>query len=299
MLDAKVKTLLAVEEQRNFTRAAQQLGLTQPAVSHQISQLEQELQTPLFYRKKGDLLLSPEGEIAVKYAKRFVALTEKMHREIADARRNLRQLRVGVTHTSESNFMIEVLARCSTETPNLNITIVTDTQKNLYDMLQNFELDIAIVEGKNTDAELNALLLDTDYLACVASVNSPLARQAMVTVEQLKGEKLILRGRDSGTRMLFESALEGMGESMEAFDVIVEVDNVATIKDLVRKELGVSILAASACLDELRKGKIAVLPVENLSMVRDTSILYHKTFSHVDVLQQIARVYQKTARQYR
>ena len=298
MIDGRADTLLAVAEQKNFTKAAKLLSLTQPAVSHQINQLEQELEAKLFIRKKGDLLLTPEGEIAVKFAKRFKAMNENMRREIADAKRNIRQLRVGVTHTSESNFMIEVLARCSTENPNLNITIITDTQKNLYDKLGNFELDIAIVEGKNNNPDLNSLLLDTDYLACVVSNNNPLAKQAMVTVGQLKKENLILRSQTSGTRSLFESALESMGESIDTFNVILEVDNVATIKDLIRKDLGVSILARSACLDELRKGKITVLPIENLSMVRDTSIIYHKTFSHIDILQQIASVYQKTARKY-
>lgn len=298
MIDGKADTLLTVAEQKSFTRAAQQLSLTQPAVSHQISQLEQQLQVPLFIRKKGDLLLTAEGKIAVKYAKRFKAMDEKMRREIADAKRNIHQLRVGVTHTSESNFVIEVLTRYSGENPNLNITVVADTIKNLYSMLENFEIDIAIVEGKSTDPEINSLILDTDYLACVVSNNSPLAKRAMVTVEQLKKEKLILRSAGSATRMQFESSLMSMNESIDSFNIIVEVDNVATIKDLIRKDLGVSILARSACMDELRKGKITVLPIENLSMVRDTNILYHNTFSHMDVLQHIARVYQETAKRY-
>lgn len=298
MLNGRADTLLTVAEQKNFTKAAQRLSLTQPAVSHQISQLERELQVPLFIRKKGDLLLTAEGEIAVRYAKRFKAMDDKMRREIADAKRNVRQLRVGVTHTSESNFVIEVLARYSAENPNLNIAVITDTIKNLYTMLENFEIDIAIVEGKSTDPELNSLILDTDYLACVVSNNSPLAKCSMVTVEQLKREKLILRSPGSATRMLFESALMSINESIDAFNIIVEVDNVATIKDLIRKDLGVSILARSACLDELRKGKITVLPIENLSMVRDTNILYHKTFSHIDILQHIARVYQQTTQKY-
>ena len=142
MIDAKTDTLLAVAEQKNFTKAAQLLSLTQPAVSHQISKLERELHTQLFIRKKGDLLLTAEGEIAVKFAKRLKAMDGKMRQEIADARRNVRQLRVGVTHTSESNFVVEVLARYSAENPNLNMTIITDTIKNLYAMLENFELDV-------------------------------------------------------------------------------------------------------------------------------------------------------------
>lgn len=294
MIDTKADTILAVAECKNFTKAAQKLCLTQPAVSKQISQMEQELQVPLFIRKKGDLLLTPEGEIAVKYAKRFKAMDEKMRREIADAKRNIRQLRVGVTHTSESNFVIEVLARYSSENPNLSITIISDTIKNLYTMLENFEIDIAITEGKSTNPELNSVILDTDYLVCVVSNNNPLAKNSMVTVEQLKKENLILRSRASATRMQFESSLMSINESIDAFNITVEVDNIATIKDLIRKDFGVSILARSVCVNELRKGKITVLPIENLSMVRDTNILYHKTFSHIDILQHIAKVYEET-----
>ena len=294
MIDTKTDTLLAVAEHKNFTKAAQQLGLTQPAVSKQISQLEQELQIPIFIRKKGDLLLTPEGEIAIKFAKRFKAMDEKMHREIEGAKRNIRQLRVGVTRTSESNLMIEVLARYSAENPNLSITIISDTVKNLYTMLENFEIDIAITEGKSTNPELCSVILDTDYLVCVVSNNNPLSKNSMVTVEQLKKENLILRSPASATRMQFESSLMSINESIDAFNITVEVDNIATIKDLIRKDFGVSILARSVCVNELRKGKITVLPIENLSMVRDTNILYHKSFSHIDILQHIASVYEKT-----
>lgn len=298
MLDAKARTLLAVAEEKSFTAAANRLSLTQPAVSHHIALLEQELGSPLFLRKKGNLELTAQGEIAVKYARRFVAMDTAMRREISCADRNIRQLRVGVTHTSESNFVMEVLARCGRENPGLNIIIITDTIKNLYTMLENFEVDIAIAEGKNVSPELSSLMLSTDYLACVVSRSNPLAQQSMVTVDRLKKENLILRGDGSATRMLFESSLESIGESIDSFHIIVEVDNVAAIKNLIRKDLGVSVLPRSSCMEELRKGKLAVLPIENLSMVRDTNLLYHRSFPHGEILQQIARVYQDMAKKY-
>ena len=73
--------------------------------------------------------------------------------------------------------------------------------------------------------------------------------------------------------------------------MILEVDNIATIKDLIRRGLGVSILPRSACLDELQKGKIAALPIENLSMVRETRILYNRDFSHTDIVGEIVKLY--------
>lgn len=296
MLDVKVRTLLAVAAEGSFTRAANTLSLTQPAVSHQIAQLEKELDCTLFRRRDGKLSLTEEGEIALNCAKRMQALEEKMQGEIQDSRRSLRRIRIGVTHTAESNMVSEVLAKCAEKNHNLSITMITDTIKNLYDMLENFELDLAITEEKCTRSDLRAVLLDTDCLLCAVSCNNPLARGNIVTLAELRRERLILRLPTSSTRALLEAGLTGLGESMDDFNVVLEVDNIATIKDLVRKDLGVSILPQSACMQDFRKGKLALLPVENLSMIRQTELVYHKTFSHPEILSEIAATYTDTVR---
>ena len=113
MLDPKLVTLLTICERGSFTKAAEELSLTQPAVSHHIRQLETELGMRIFYRKRGEILLTQEGKILVKYAKRIMGLYEKMHRDLTAAARQMTTLRVGVTHTAESNLMVEVLAKYS------------------------------------------------------------------------------------------------------------------------------------------------------------------------------------------
>ena len=298
MLDPKLDTLLLVAEKRNFTRAAQALSLTQPAVSHHISQLEQELGVRLFVRGNGDLMLTPEGETVLRYARRMKALEKKMAEELQEAGRRLTRLRIGITHTAESSIVAEVLARYTNENPGISITIVTDNINNLYDMLENFELDLAVVEGRSTRPELSALMLDTDYLVCVLANTHPLSRSSMITLDEIRQEKLILRLPNSETRVRFESALAAIGESIADFQVILEVDNVATIKDLIRKNLGISILARSACMDELRKGKLTALPIENLSMTRETNLVYHRDFAHKETLQDILALYKKQLREY-
>ncbi len=298
MISAKMETLLAVVEYQSFTRAAEALSLTQPAVSHHISQLEEELGAPLFIRGKGWIKLTPEGEIAVKYARRIKAQYVNLLSELENAEKNVSQLRVGITHTAESNLVAEVLAKCSNKNHNLNITIYTDTIRNLYEKLENYEIDLAIAEGTPHNPDLHSLMLDTDYLVCVMSINNPLCRHAMVTLSELKKEQLILRLPSSATRELFESTLMSIGDSIASFNVIIEVDNIATIKDLIRKDMGVSILPRSACMDELSKGKIAALPIENLSMARETKVIYHKDFAYMDILQNIIQTYQQTAKLY-
>ena len=223
---------------------------------------------------------------------------ERMLLKIANAERNLTSLRIGITHTAESNKIIEILAKYSKFHYNTSITIITDTIKNLYEMIDNYELDLAVVEGKIPISGLNFLMLDTDYLVCVVSNKNPLAKKSMLTVNDLKKENMILRLPTSATRMLFEATLMSINESIGNFNISIEVDNIATIKDLVRKGLGISILPKSACLDELRKGKLTAVPIENLSMLREVNIVYNKMFSHIDILQDIVKLYHDSEGNY-
>ena len=299
MFSPRLETLLMVAEKQNFTQAAQALSLTQPAVSHHIASLEEELGSKLFQRGKNRLLVTPEGEIVLKYARRVRALYEKMHIELSDAAKDMTRVRIGITHTSESNIITEVLGKyASEEGHRRSITILTDAINNLYDMLSDYRIDLAIVEGRPRDPGISALLLDTDYLVYVVSNNHPLSKKSMVTLSDIRRENLILRLPNSGTRNLFVSHIEQMNMTLEDFQVILEVDNIATIKDLVRKDMGISILAKSACIDELKKGKITVLPIENLSMIREINILYHNDFSHREMLEELMQLYRATARLY-
>ena len=296
MMDSKLETLIKVNETRSFTKAAELLSLTQPAVSQHIRQLEQDLGATLFIRGEGPLKLTQEGEIAIKYAKRIQTLYQNLEQSLGDQKRHITRLSVGITHTSESNIMVEVLARYSSLNAGCRITIISDTINNLYNKLKTYELDLAIVEGKIVDNNFNSVMLDTDSLILAVSNHNPLSKKSIVTLEELKKQRLILRLPDSATRNLFISHLESNNVSIDELNVTLEVDNVATIKDLVRRDFGVSILAKSAFASELRKGKMTGLPIENLSMTREINMVYHKDFEHTDLLQEITKIYYEYSR---
>ena len=298
MLSPKIKTLIAVAEHRNFTKAASALALTQPAVSHHIRELEEEFGVTLFVRKKNGLDLTREGEIAVRNARRFSVLYNKLRKELTDMENQPAKLCIGITHTAESNLTTEVLARCSREIEGLSIMIFTDTINNLYRMLENYELDLAIVEGTGSPQAFSSLVLNTDFLVSVMSPDSHLAHNAMITLHELKDQPMILRLPSSATRIQFDTELRNLNESPENYNIILEVDNIATIKDLVRKNLGISVLPQSACLKEIHKGNLVALPIENLSMARETRLVYNKDFSRMDILQAITGTYQETVRRY-
>ena len=114
-------------------------------------------------------------------------------------------------------------------------------------------------------------------------------------MDELKKENLILRLPGAGTRTLFENNLNSNNETIDDFNVIMEVDNISIIKELVKNNFGVSVLAHSTCLNEIKKKKFSVIPVENLSITREINLIYHQDFEYTDILNEITRLYSKVS----
>lgn len=296
MLNQRLETLLCVYETLNFTKASEILALTQPAVSQHIKTLEKEFKTKIFIRGEKSLKVTAEGEIIVKYAKRIQNLFNSIPAMLKDYRNNSRHIRIGVTQTAELGALSTMLAKYCVENNGIRITLVSETINNLYIKLKNYEVDMIIVEGKKQDNNFNSILLDTDCLILAVSNDNPLSKKSVVTLDELKKEKLILRLPESGTRALFEAHLKSFNESLDSFDVILEVDHIATIKQLVQQNFGVSVLAKSVCLNEIQKNKFTTVSIENLSMIRDVNLVYHKDFESYDIINQIVNLYQEVVR---
>lgn len=296
MLDPKIYSLLAVDATGNFTRAAERLSLTQPAVSQHIHALENELGVRIFDRVNHTIKLTHEGKIVLKYAKRMLALQENMKGDLTNEKLQIASLTVGITHTAESNAIAEALALYVQCHENVTVKVVTGSADKLCGMLKKFEIDLAIIDGKKPDPALHYLMLDTDSLMAVVSPAHPLAGKSSVSIADLKRERLILRLPTSTTRKLFASALECSGLSLKEFNIVLEMDSVATIKDLIRRDFGVSVLAKSACMDEIGKRKLVALPIETIPMMMETNLVYAPDFDHPSLLKEIMRCYSEAQR---
>ncbi|MBR1456115.1 MAG: LysR family transcriptional regulator [Oscillospiraceae bacterium] len=296
MVDTRLYSLIKIVETGSYTKAARQLSLSQPAVSQHIRQLEETLHVKLFEHSRNKFQLTPEGEIVVQYARRMIALYNKMEEALRDERDQIRSLTIGITHTAESSAIIEALAAYISKFEGLNLRILTNTTANLFAMLRNYELDFAFMEGKAADPSLSNMMLDTDCLVVAVPPDHALAGEGIITIEQLKKEKLILRLPNSNTRNLFIASLASRNLSLDDFNVTMEIDSIATIKDLIQRGFGVSVLARSACIDDVKKGRLAALTVENLSMVREINIVYPKSFEHQELLHGIVNKYNEMQR---
>lgn len=293
-MDAKLLTLIELSKVNSFTKAAKELNLTQPAVSQHVKQLEEEFDAKLFIRSNNNLFLTKEGEIVLKYALRIQSLYNDMTRKLKDYKKCANNLTVGITHTSESNIAPEIMAKYSERNSGSHIRIISDSIKNLYEKLSLYQIDLAIIEGKITNKKFSSILLGTDSLVAVASLDNPLANKKVVTINDLKKENLILRNLESGTSTLFVNELAKMDEDINNFHLSLEMDNVASIKMLVRKNLGISILPKSACSREIKENKLVGLPIENLDLIRETNLVFIDNNIDRNILEDIVSIYRES-----
>ncbi len=291
-IDLKAISLLKVAEYENFTKAAKELCISQPAISNHIKAVEEELGFKIFERGTSGIHLTEKGTIVIKYISQMNSIAESLKQALASDKLSATALRVGITHTVESSLVVDAIAKyLNKSTPGVSIRITSGTSKSLYKQLKNGEIDFIIMEGSYNDPDLNNVMLGTDSLVLVTSPSNHLASKNTVTLDEMKEENLIMRLPDSNTMKTFASALKERSKSLSDFNIILEIDNIATIKDLIRRDFGVSILAKSVCLDEVRKGKLAILNIENISMVREMNLVYPKDFEHAEAIDGIVRCY--------
>ena len=165
LIDPKVITLLTLLEAGSYTNAAKILSLTQPAVSRHIQLLEEEYGIKIFHKNKKGLKPTQEGEILIKYARRLMTIAENSKQALEDNKKSIRRLSVGITATLGEYLVSKVFATYCNENPGVHINILTDNIKKIYNLLESYELDLAIVEGNISNEKYTSILLDTDYCA--------------------------------------------------------------------------------------------------------------------------------------
>ena len=214
--------------------------------------------------------------------------------KIVEEKSGPRLIRVGITHSLEGNVVPEIFASIARKNPRTTIKIYSDDIKNIYDKLSTYEIDLAIVEGKISNTKFSKVLLDSDHVMAIMSKDNPLAKKSVVTIQDIQNEKLILRHSRSATRSLFAENLERNNLSLDDLSVLIEIDNTATIKDLVSKNIGISVLPKSVCVNDIKSKKLVAKPIKDMDMTTQIYLLYNKNFFDEKVLQNIINTYEKS-----
>ena len=273
MQDYRVETFLTACRTMNFTRAAEALSITQPAVSQHIAHLEKAYGARLFDYRNKKLALTEAG-VLLRDALATMAHDERMLRErMAHAGTGAPvELSVGMTLTAGEYVVAAPLADCLARHPELRAVVRSGGTAELLALLDAGDIDCAFVEGFFDKSAYAWDVLRTERLVCVCSPDHVFAREPR-TIEDLFDEHLIVRERGSGTRAVLEHALAAQNLSIDGFGQASVVESLDVIKVFVERDLGISFMYEAAACRELRAGTLRVVELEGAAIEHDIAFI--------------------------
>jgi DNA-binding transcriptional LysR family regulator len=255
----------------SFARAAEELHVTQPAVSMQIRSLEEQVGLPLFDRGHRQLSLTTPGEYFLVYARRMLSTLKDAEDAMARMRGvKVGRLIVGLKSTAEY-FLPRLLARFIADYPGVEVQLVIGNRQTLVELLSRNDVDLAVMglppKELNTRAEPFAL----HPSSVVAPVNHPLTALEHVPPMMLAAERFIVRESGSGTRAAMDQFFRDQHLSPS---IVMEVGSNEAIKHAVAAGLGISFLSLHTVHLEVASKELAVLPVDGLPMFRHWHVVH-------------------------
>lgn len=290
MLDVRFNTLLSVAKTKNFTHSAEQLSLTQPAVSHHIKQLETEYGIRIFDKNGKNLQLTKAGELLVEYAEHSRVLENAFHVNLRSVLDEPTHFSVGVTTTLAEYILSNILARYCKKHPNITVDVFWSDRRTLIKKLCDYELDWILINYATPEGCREYKLCD-DESHIIVSKDHYLANTKSIDFEVLRKEKFILCYKDNLAMQLFNNRLQEINMSVDELNIVVETNSMKVIKSMVAANVGISVLQKVACIQEINEGSIVPLAINNFSMPGEVKFVYRQDFAYPDIFKEMSEIY--------
>jgi len=280
---SQLRTFQMVARHNSFSRAAQELHLTQPAVSAQISALESALRLKLFERSGKTISLTEPGRIALACADDIGHRLTQMRRELDDlGELEAGRLLIGASMVVGVYLLPEVLARFKQAYPQVDLTVKVEPGRQIVDQILHNELDIAIVAEVShfKDSHIAFKPFIQDELIVIAPPDHPLTEAGCVHPADMTHLPFVLPASTSASGESIQEQLRAAGITLKS---VIELGNTGAVKHAVEAGLGLSIVSRMAVLRELEEGRLCSLRIVDLTLNRQFCLCWHheKPFSRL------------------
>jgi DNA-binding transcriptional LysR family regulator len=263
----------AVAAHLSFRKAAEELYLTQPAVTFQIKALEEDLGVQLFDRSGQRIALTRAGEL-------LLAASRESHERLLEAEQQISaldgqmggELALGVSTTISQYLLARLLRGFLTEHPQARFRVVTGNTERIVQSVLDGQAALGLIEGPSRSREVSTEPFLRDELVLIVAAAHEWAEAEEVVASELVATPLLMRERGSGSRRVLELALERAGVKRKSLRVAMELDSVEAIKSAVEAGLGVGFVSRWAVARDVRLGQqFRIVPVRDLVVTRDFS----------------------------
>ncbi len=271
----QLEVFLAVARAQSFRRAAEQLHLSQPALSQHVRELEAELGTRLFDRLARSVQLTEAGQILQEHAARVFTTLSDAQRAIGELRGLQRgALIIGASSTPGIYVLPRILATFRERYPGIELTLRLGNSEHVERLIRQNQVDLGLVGGHGLTPGEECLAAGlVDELVLVVAPTHPWATGRAIRPERLAGERLLMREAGSATRQVTERALQAAGVRYESGLVL---EHTEAIKQAVMAGLGIAFLSAHAVRGEVATGRLRILRLRGLRIARHFHLIHHE-----------------------
>jgi DNA-binding transcriptional LysR family regulator len=269
----QLEVLVAVADEQSFSRAAQSLHRTQPAVSQAIRRLESELGEPLFDRSSKDGTLTASGRVLYDYAQQMLNLRQGAHSAI----RELKDLHRGKLSLSANEYtvmyLLPVLTVFRARHPHIKVEVKRGLASRIASEVLGRGVEIGVVSFKPTEPAISSVPVTMDELALIVSTNHPLAQKNIVSVRELGAESFIAHNVPSPNR---ERVVRTFEKYKTPLNISMEMPTLESIKRLVEQGMGVALVPRLTAETEIQRGQVAAVTVREMRFERRLQLIYRK-----------------------
>jgi DNA-binding transcriptional LysR family regulator len=274
MMDFTLKVFLTVARMNSFTRAAELLNLSQPAVTHQIKNLEALLETRLFHREQNRIELTNAGKIFLRYSEEINLLYQKAISEVhAITKQVAGDIHLGAASLMGKYLLPRILGNFKKMYPKVNLSMLVGNSKEVLGSIEKGVIELAIVSEPIPAKKWVAFPFYKDRLTIVVYPSHPWCQKETVTVDELCEEDFISREIGSGTREFFQNAL-GLPCKWEDLKPVMVLGSSEAVKMAVIGEMGFSILSRLAIRSEVELGLLKEVRLKDVNLIRDFFVVY-------------------------
>ena len=269
MIDPKLESFLSVVQNGSYTRAALELDLTQPAISHHMKLLEEHYGSKLLEYRNRTLHLTEAGEMVLGHAESLKARERVIMEKLQHMGERKKERKFGATLTIGEFTLSDILPELFSSFEHEHLTMLVDNTKNMLKMLKEGEIHFALVEGLIDKDAYRARLIKTCAFILVVPEGHRLAKKKEVRLDDLLSEVLIIREEGSGSREILERGLIERNRSLQSFRDTIIMGNVNIMKRMVEAGMGISMMYRDAALAELKERRLVEVPIADLAMERE------------------------------
>jgi len=268
MLDFRLKVFQSVAHNLSFTKASNELFITQPAISKHIKELESEYEVKLFNRIGNKISLTTAAEILLAYTDRIVSLHNEIKFELSQLNGNPEgTLRIGASSTISQYVIPAVLAKFNKRFPEIKLSLINGNTEAIEKRLLKNEIDIGIVEGKPSNADIRySSFLNDELLVFTSAQNTTIP--SSVTNDEFLKLPLVLRERGSGTLEIIEKNLQQGQINPKLLNVLLFLGSTEAIKSFIKTGNGVGIVSRFAIEQELSNNIFRLINTSSLKFNR-------------------------------